>query len=138
MSSLGDGTRRSFLVTLGSSLLGLLLHPALSRAASASDEAEEFARRLSETFGDPPSRRAIGRAYLQQRPADADAGVLLEAIRASRLLGGLDLDGLTRSERRSWLARQIQDDFRSGRIVAVRGWMLSLTEARLCALACLL
>jgi hypothetical protein len=33
-----------------------------------------------------------------------------------------------------WIERQVRDDFATGRIVVVDGWVLSATEARQCAL----
>jgi len=36
---------------------------------------------------------------------------------------------------RAQLAARVREDFAAGRIVMLDGWMLSATEARLCALA---
>jgi hypothetical protein len=65
-----------------------------------------------------PGVRLVGEEYLRARPEEAGAARLRRAV------GSLpDLAGT------------IRDDFRHARIFRVEGWALSLTEARLCALA---
>lgn len=64
---------------------------------------------------------AIGTAYRAQANTEAQQDKLIELLRSSKDL-----------------ANDIQDDFSSGRIVVIRGWVLSLTEARQCALYSLL
>ncbi|MGR3465070.1 hypothetical protein [Limimaricola sp.] len=70
---------------------------------------------------------ALGQALRAQRLVEADPQVLRQALNA----GGEDIrDLLTRN----WRA-EMQRDFAAGQTVYVAGWTLSLTEARLCALA---
>lgn len=69
------------------------------------------------------SAAAIGRAYLAVSPGEASA----DRLRA------LFAPGITAEE----LAAQVQTDFSIGRIVVIKGWALSLTEARACALVAL-
>lgn len=59
---------------------------------------------------DKATLRQIGRAYLQQYPAEKS-----------------QLKDLARNA-------SVQDDFAKGNIVVVKGWVLSVTEARQCAL----
>jgi len=61
---------------------------------------------------------AIGAAYLRAYPNDTLASVPATA-RLPRTL----------------VATRVSEDFASGRVVMLEGWMLSVTEARLCALA---
>jgi hypothetical protein len=83
--------------------------------------------RLLDLLGDARMVRDLGLRYRQQVPAENDAHVLARAILpvatedAPAALG-------TR------LADQVQRDFADGRIVTVHGWILSVTEARQCAL----
>jgi hypothetical protein len=44
---------------------------------------------------------------------------------------------LDRVQCRSALAERITNDFRSMHLVKLRGWLFSRSEARLCALSCL-
>jgi hypothetical protein len=89
---------------------------------------------LLAVLNDPRSARVIGRAYLRTLPAaERTAGHLVRAISADN----------TRGPRcpTSNLPRLINDsvrhDFAAGAVVAVDGWVLSRTEARLYALAAL-
>jgi hypothetical protein len=68
-------------------------------------------------FADSAAARAIGAAYLRAYPHDA----LADARAAARLA-------------RTEIAARVRDDFAAGRVVMLDGWMLSVTEARLCAL----
>jgi hypothetical protein len=80
------------------------------------------------------SARAIGRSYLRASPAEASI---------SRLLASLAADGLAKVRLgppmtlRAAAAHCIRNDFLQRRTVKVDGWVLSLTEARLCALCAL-
>lgn len=104
---------------------------------------------LSAPVGDPAPRRSplpflrhpesaavLGREYLRTRAAEADADEL-----ARRLgLPGADLTALGPAEARSLkeeILRRHRDDFERGRVVDLQGWILSLTEVRLCALVSL-
>jgi hypothetical protein len=83
----------------------------------------------------PPA--TIGKACLEALPAIENPEVSLTRI----ILGEMRAAGRDCSSA-SALAHSIRersrDDFRDGRIVTVDGWMLSLTETRVYALAALL
>ncbi len=86
-------------------------------------------------FRHPESAAVIGREYLKDRPGESDARVLGELISISS--GGTP-DRTCRADPddiRRRLRRRVRLDFEEGRVVKVRGWILSETEARLCALA---
>ena len=70
---------------------------------------------------------ALGALCVKALPGE-DADKLTAA-----LMRGCGTDGSSRSA----IAANIRDDFAQGRIVDADGWQLSLTEARLCALAAL-
>jgi hypothetical protein len=74
-----------------------------------------------------PSAAMMGKAYMELAPSEIDESSLVRGV-------GFDLD------RFSWAAleRRIEGDFASGRTVRLDGWVLSLTEARLYALAALI
>ena len=86
-----------------------------------------------ETFlGNEDGVPSIGRAYLRLVPAENDVRLLSDLIFSdirSDLLHGMDV--------RHAVAGRVQEDFREGRVVRLRGWLVSLTEARLCALVAL-
>jgi hypothetical protein len=73
---------------------------------------------------------AIGSAYCVAFPAEADPDVLEPLIgngvvRTAKPDANLAKVGLV-----------IKDDFTSGRTIMLSGWILSITEARVCALWC--
>ena len=76
----------------------------------------------------PDAVRNLGRRYRASVPRESDAARLEAAIRASRPWTARI--GLTHPP----IAEQVRDDFDTGRTVIVDGWLLSVTEARQCAL----
>lgn len=80
-------------------------------------------------FASGTGAAAVGRAYLRSRPSEADPGLLLDQLGVSTA-DAADVRALVRR-----LRERHRDDFRAGRITVVGGWTLSLTEARLAALA---
>ena len=64
--------------------------------------------------------RAVGAAFLRAFPAQADVTMLTRAV-----------------GRRATVLRRIRRDFEKGRVLVLEGWVLSETEARLCALVAL-
>ena len=76
----------------------------------------------------PDVVRRLGRRYRQSVPGESDARRLAGAIRASQ-------PWPTRlGLRHRPIDEQIRDDFDARRTVVVDGWLLSVTEARQCAL----
>ncbi len=78
---------------------------------------------------DEAAVREIGARYRETVPGERDAGALRSAI-ARDARRGLWLPWKPSPS----LERQVRDDFAAGRTVVVRGWLLSVTEARQCAL----
>jgi hypothetical protein len=76
----------------------------------------------------------VGRAYLAIAPDEADPAILL------RLLGADDpnLSVLDTEALRRIIRDRQRNDFAEGRTIMVRGWILSRTEVRLCALSALI
>jgi hypothetical protein len=104
----------------------------LTQAASGTDANGQVAARYFGAGVD--AARAIGESYLRQR------GV--EPIRASILDhagGALQILAAARSEKAALteLVAAVRRDFQEGRIVLLEGWVLSRTEAELCALTLL-
>ncbi len=87
---------------------------------------------LSDVFGDIAEAAELGRAYLARYPAEAN-GSLLEAY----VLGPTGSERQDPPGLRTRLRERIRQDFTHSRLFRHRGWLLSRTEARLCALASL-
>ena len=71
-------------------------------------------------------RVAVGQVYRAQMPAERDASTLLRLL-AAPAFGSPE-------QCAAWVRAQVAADFTAGRLVVVRRWLLSVTEARLCAL----
>ena len=82
---------------------------------------------LVATLG-PDVVRRLGRGYRANVPRESDSRRLAAAIRASRPWTARV------GVRHPPIADQIRNDFDAGRTVVVDGWLLSVTEARQCAL----
>jgi hypothetical protein len=136
----GDAvTRRRFLfVALGAGVpLGLA--PLRTWNVVVAFERSEPAVRLARLLTPRDGARAIGTEYLRTLPGPpASAAALADAIALALPAGHRALATAGDAELRELLAEQSAADFGDGRTVRLRGWILSETEARLCALAALL
>ena len=90
--------------------------------------------RLRDVFGHQrQSALVIGRHYLDQCPAEADSNKLVDTL----LLGeaGSKQHGETPNagDLLAFFQKKFAEDFDQGNTVMIDGWVLSKTEARLCA-----
>ena len=113
-------------------LAGLILFGLGRPASTASDP---LARRLGRFFADPLSASMVGREYLRSHPSEADASRLIDLICSGSAERRAELAGSDDEALRRLVVLQQRHDFEDGRVVRVRGWILSETECRLCALA---
>lgn len=127
---MSEVTRRRFLA-LAASLAGTAL-PASSVAASAFGPTA-----LALAANSARSARAVGRAYLAATPNERAADALVERLTARLPAGRASLASDSDVELRAQLHRAIEQDFAAERTVQLDGWLLSQTEARLCALTAL-
>jgi hypothetical protein len=96
------------------------------------------AERLLTALGRPESAAVVGRRYLAAHPQEADRSWLATQLDADLRCQDCDPLQADGPALRAGLSRQIRTDFARSRVVRVEGWVLSLTEARLCALAALM
>lgn len=82
---------------------------------------------------DVKTLREIGEAYRLQNPAEMDAGKLA-TILMSDSVGNPGSSTPDQSFIQNLISRKITQDFETGNMVILRGWILSVTEARQCAL----
>ncbi len=92
-------------------------------------------QKLSNFYIHKLSARVIGREYLRQIPDEANLERLVELLCSEKLLSKEKILHLDLTSLRKLLQSQQQQDFENGQIVRIHGWMLSLTEARLCAIS---
>ena len=120
-------TRREFLVRSALVLAGGTLVATLESCGGG--DLTEVQAELAALL--PPAAGAVGKAFLKVRPEEAEtaAQALFDALEAARVdmtNSGAVGDGLRALSR---------GDYAAQRTVEVKGWVLSLTEARLCTLA---
>jgi len=131
-------SRRSFLAWAQTCALGALFLPGFRFPPLSATGSEGLPQSLAKAFGSHASRLVVGGAYVRLVPEEACVDLLVQYVGGSRLLSDIPLAELKPCQIRAQLTRQIRDDFSGGRLVEVDGWLLSVTEARLCALAWLL
>jgi hypothetical protein len=129
-------SRRGFLI-LGGVSLAAAASGATVKLIRGGEDAEErvaqeaLTRRVVALFPDREAAMAVGAAYLNAHPGEADERQLVRRLSASHRAW----PRLRRTAEIRRLARgQARRDYAVGRMVAVDGWYLSRTEARLCAL----
>jgi len=92
---------------------------------------------LAGFFDDRRSAAIVGRVYLNAQPEAVDADELVASIVDDSDRAHRDWNALWRDPdaMREALRERHREDLARGDVVDVDGWLLSLTEARLCALA---
>jgi hypothetical protein len=129
-------SRRRFLGGLGAfGLVGLDLHVAAG-AWPPRPPSDLWATRLQALVPHAASAVVVGREYLRLAPDARRPGPLAALLSTDHCGNGSDWDV---EEVRRRVDRRIRQDFDEGEIVTLHGWMLALTEVRICALlaACL-
>ena len=77
------------------------------------------------------SAKVVGQMYLAQRPQENDTQTLLGHLLAA--MPGSEIYVHDRAGQRAEIKHRISKDFDEGKTVLLDGWLVSLTEARLCA-----
>ena len=90
------------------------------------------ARRGREMWRDPRAVRAVGRSYLELASNEADRARLSDLI-----FGNAGLPDVSFSSLQRHIAAARARDHAAGDTIMLDGWILSRTEARLCALCAL-
>ena len=90
---------------------------------------------LLAVLDDPAKAGGLGRAYLRGLPAFLRSSEYLAGAILAETKRGMERQ--THADLRRLINERVRRDFSEGTVVAVDGWFLSLTEARLYALAAL-
>jgi hypothetical protein len=85
-------------------------------------------RSLRRAYASLAHARTIGRAFLERTPQESGRDKLLTSIFGRARVGNI-------ADIRAHLSRARNADFLAGRVTVIRGWVMSVTEARWCALA---
>jgi len=132
-------SRREFLKLTLATTVTVFVHSQLP-GTQALQHAQQnlLPARLAAILTHKQSANMLGAAYIQQYPHEANARILLDRIVNSPTSGDLNLFNGTDQSLRQLLDSIIREDFGVDRVVKLQGWILAITEARLCALAALL
>jgi hypothetical protein len=132
-------SRRFFLQTLLSLHIYVLSPLARTYARKdAADLLDPLPSKLGTFFRHGKSAKAIGSEYLKIAPMESDIYLLSNLICSFNEEHRTELLYADSRRFRELLRRRVCVDFEQDRIVKVHGWILALTEARLCALSALL
>ncbi|MGH8895972.1 MAG: hypothetical protein ACRDZ4_02850 [Egibacteraceae bacterium] len=93
------------------------------------------AARLARLLKHERSARVVGQEYLRAAPAEAERDALAGLVVGRLPAQHRTLSTVTDHQLRELLVLAVRQDFQEGRTVELHGWVVSLTEARLCALA---
>jgi hypothetical protein len=119
-------TRRGFLILVAGGGTVLAANWFRGRRISA------IALELRHVLAHDAHTEMLGRQYLRKVPAEADPDLLSELI-----LSDLPWSASIGTDTRDLIREQVRRDFAEDRVVRLGQWMLSQTEARLCALTTL-
>jgi hypothetical protein len=129
-------TRRTLLKYIGH--IGLTLaFSKLAFAWYAQGYSHSLDNGLRNIFHNKKSAKIIGRRYLAMVPEEANLKRLRALIYRTSGYENFLLYYNKDNKLRDFLAAKQQDDFRNDHTVILDGWLLSETEARLCALVAL-
>ena len=125
--------RRTFCILSSTGLASVLLP-----IASCSEDDTALQTQLSlpatlATINDTDTITGLGQAYLEQVDGENTAALLIDTLMVKPDGGAISptTDNVTLQR---LMSEKIQYDFETGATVVVKGWVLSRTEARQCAL----
>ncbi len=132
-------TRRGLLKMVAGTTIGVFFlsqHTWFSwKPGSVSHTGEEILwQHVQRILIHPESAMVIGRKYLQCRTCEANARELTRLIIPKKQLTSLEEGNMGLANFKSFIQGRIREDFLAERVVTLEGWILSLTEVRLCSL----
>ena len=127
--------RRKLLASVPAVCLLIICKSALMAGTKPYRELKSLAGILVHQLANRRSACVVGREYLRSAIDEADIGRLIPLILNDPEGQALADLGLDRNACYAYLEHRFKSDFTNGRVVEVGGWILSVTEARVCALA---
>ena len=120
---MSTASRRGFLVSLvgGGAAIGIVV--------LRGERKERIVLELKDVLDHGNATALIGRQYLRKIPSERDPAALAESIFSS-----FRWETLLESDVRILVRDRVKQDFKEDRVIQLGHWMLSQTEARLCAL----
>lgn len=125
--------RRSFILLTGLGISAIGASAVKLFNLHLPEQAAYVKPKLLSQLCDDETIRGLGHSYLELRPTERNPDVLMKEIYGARV----DIDGLRKQDIllvQTQSETAIRRDFALGKTVILNGWILSLTEARQCAL----
>lgn len=122
--------RRTFIATTSVAAVGLPVAYYIKKRISKGNPL--FTTELLSHFCDDTELKAIGKAYLSLVPAENEKQKLSDLILTDA--DGKKLSTSNWSGIEDLVAKKVHEDFVNNRVMIVKGWVMSTTEARQCAL----
>lgn len=119
--------RRSFIKL--SAFTAMVLALPLAQGCGGSKETAIGQPLLLSHLADAKTIREAGLTYRHAHIAEDNQHQLTQLI-----LKGKNASDFSRDEIEAMLTEQVKDDFKTGNVTQLNGWILSVTEARQCAL----
>jgi len=139
MTPFGNMPRRYFLQVLFSLPIYALIGPHHSDTPkAAADAVDPLQSKLVSFFSHKESAQHVGLEYLKSTPLEADTHLLANLVCSCSEEYRERLMRADSRRFRELLLQRLCLDFEQDRVVSVNGWILAVTEARLCALSALL
>jgi len=124
--------RRTFILLSGGSVLSLWIPCGGCRNSTSALNSALSQPQLLGRICDEKAVLEIGTTYRKQMPDEVGETQLVSLLLTDGT--GKSISPSTdKSSLGSWLEQKIGNDFKTGRTVIVNGWVLSVTEARQCA-----
>jgi hypothetical protein len=108
-----------------------------NRVLSTECEPETIARKFVATLKNSKDAAWLGRQYLKCMPGEADIYFLLRSLTCNSKVHSNAMRNLDIQSLRRYLNTKQCEEYDSGRIFNLNGWILSRSEARIYALAAL-
>jgi len=129
--------RRNFILLTTAAVVGAAV-PLIHRWDEISGWGSPFAQpQILSLITTRRNIKVLGRTYMERFPGESNYNVLFNLLSGKQLNSKLMHESDTRLIR-SKLNARIVDDFHNERTLILNGWVLSVTEARQCALYYLL
>lgn len=135
MSNLNH-SRRKFCRLMLATGTCIAISPALAHVKSRQTSAySDLQHKLVGLFHDKESARIIGMEYLKNTPEESHHKILIEEIFTNSDTR-LKIQTESSPDRiKNVLVKKIREDYEHGRIIYLKDWIISITEARISALA---
>lgn len=104
----------------------------------ATGKTDALAAKLANFYVDKKGAKIVGLAYLRSVPSEAQVDLLVNCICSFNGAQRAELAQADEEKLKELLLLRQRNDFEHERVVNIRGWILSQTECRLCALAALI